>query len=146
MEGAAEQSELPIPAMAQALTTANALLASSLAAGDVPWTDDEHLKERIRAYRASIEGLSKQLDELGDTAEVGEALQQQQTADQEQAASVPGIGQEGVDYTVSYSMRTLQSYRTSSNATALSGTNPSPVHHILNQQSQQLIQRHVLGA
>eukprot|EP00878_Enallax_costatus_P023425 GHUV01024916.1.p1 GENE.GHUV01024916.1~~GHUV01024916.1.p1 ORF type:complete len:309 (+),score=79.08 GHUV01024916.1:252-1178(+) len=100
MMDASEQPDEPSPALAEALTTANTLLTSSLAAGDVPWTHDEQLKERINAYRASIEGLSKQLEQLGDAADVEGEQQQQHTLHTEQPTTVPGIGQEGVDYTV----------------------------------------------
>lgn len=102
--------------IAQALAAANALLVSSLAAGDVPSADDTHISQQIAAYRASIESISTQLEHLGaDQQEEQQQQQQQQepasTASEAAAAEVAvaddsaaaliGLGEEGVDYTVS---------------------------------------------
>lgn len=91
------------PALSEALTTANALLISSLAAGNIPITDDAQLKQQIEAYRSSIDSISKQLEQLGSNLgaqDVNHQQQQQQTAEDQPADYVPGIGKEGVDYTV----------------------------------------------
>lgn len=96
-----EQQDQPPPVLAEALSNANALLISSLAAGSIPCADDSQLKDRIAAYRASIQGLSKQLEQLGDAATAQIPKQQQHpAAEQDEPSSIPGIGQEGVDYTV----------------------------------------------
>lgn len=101
MESQEQQQQQPAPALAEAVTTANALLISSLAAGSAPCEDNHQLKEQIAAYRASIEALSKQLEQLGDAADTSDEQQQEQhAADQEAPSNIPGIGQEGVDYTV----------------------------------------------
>lgn len=92
------EQQRPAHALEEALTNANALLISSLAAGDTPCDDGSRLSQQIAAYRASIAGISNQLEHLGTSADDGDV--QQQPVEHEEPSNIPGIGQEGVDYTV----------------------------------------------
>lgn len=111
-EGGASDQEL-----VASLTAANELLISSLSAGHQPATDDAHLNAQIAAYRASIAQISRQLASGGPGHAAAAAgglgsSSHPQGQDQDQASAqilkddgtsvLPGLGQEGVDYMVSF--------------------------------------------
>lgn len=109
----------PPPGLSVALAAANALLLSSSSAGHVPCTEDAQLLQHIAAYRASIEGISRQLDAAEQGVAPGSSIEpQQQQLPQgdaaagaveaatrpgaDDAAALAGLGEEGVDYTVRF--------------------------------------------
>jgi hypothetical protein len=94
-----------------AVSAANDLLVSSLAVGDNPTTYDVELDAQIAAYRASIAQLAGHLgpEATADAAQLSsnphgrdQANSNAGTGQQQDAADmpVPGLGREGVDYTV----------------------------------------------
>lgn len=100
-----------------AVSTANDLLISSLAAGDMPISDDTQLLDQIATYRASISRLSAHIGQHAPTADAAaqgggrgssssprtgrdQGRQAGQTAEEASNTLVPGLGQEGVDFTV----------------------------------------------
>jgi hypothetical protein len=115
-----EQDQQGSPGLAQAVAAANELLLHSLQAGSAPSTDENYLDQQIAAYRYSILDLSNQLQLIpAATATVGDDEHQPEPAQQQQdqsqhcnsqlppkppgpaAVLLPGLGQEGVDFTVS---------------------------------------------
>lgn len=92
------------------ISAANDLLISSLAVGDQPSTDDTELDAQIAAYRASISRLTAHLgpEAAADAAQLtsppGRRDQDSHAAAGQQNDAgnfmVPGLGREGVDYTV----------------------------------------------
>lgn len=94
-----------------AVSAANDLLVSSLAVGDQPNTDNVELDAQIAAYRASIAQLAGHLgpEATADAAQLsgnphgrdqGTSNAAAQQQDDAANISVPGLGREGVDYTV----------------------------------------------
>lgn len=104
------------------IAAANDLLISSLAVGEQPTADDAQLDAQIAAYRASISSLTAHLgpDAAADAAQLsssprgrdqgaggvsahagaGAAAGGGQASDGAGSMLVPGLGREGVDYTV----------------------------------------------
>lgn len=93
------------------ISAANDLLISSLDVGEQPSTNDADLEAKIAAYRASISSLTAHLgpEAVADAAQLSNnpgARDQSSVAaagktDDASNAMVPGLGREGVDYTVS---------------------------------------------
>lgn len=104
------------------IAAANDLLISSLAVGEQPIADDAQLDAQIAAYRASISSLTAHLgpDAAADAAQLsssprgrdqgaggvsahagaGAAAGGGQAGDGAGSMLVPGLGREGVDFTV----------------------------------------------
>jgi hypothetical protein len=95
--------------LSSVISAANDLLISSLAVRDQPSADDTELDAQIAAYRASISRLTAHLgpEAAADAAQLssppGRRDQGRTAAGGQQNAGdaiVPGLGREGVDYTV----------------------------------------------
>lgn len=101
-----------------ATISANCLLISSLEAGDHPVTDDAELDAQIAAYTSCINTLSSVFRQSAagdppDAAHPNSSPPGRDQArppatmqhDQSGTAAVPGLGREGIDYTVRYLAR-----------------------------------------
>lgn len=100
--------------LSAAVSAANDLLLSSLEAGEHPTSDASQLDAQIAAYRASITSITTQLGDKvpADAADAAQLSGSPHGRDQSRPAAagnaedatntlVPGLGQEGVDFTVS---------------------------------------------
>lgn len=94
------------------IPAANDLLISSLDVGEQPSTEDADLDAKIAAYRASISSLTAHLgpEAVADAAQLSSSPRGRDQSnvaaagqsDDAANAMVPGLGREGVDYTVSF--------------------------------------------
>lgn len=123
-----QQQDVPMTdqELSAAVAEANDLLISSLSVGDIPTTDESELDAQIAAYRTSISRLAAQ---LGPDAAADAAAQPGSSRDQARLAAgaaagpssvvVPGLGREGVDYSVGWAAGPLRGLWAQSNCSGL---------------------------